>query len=218
MQKGVSRSEKFIRFVRNNVALLIIIACILAITAIVIGVSLKRDASVPVNVEDPTQQAEEEARKEAEKAALAEKKKFILPFTYTEVGMNYTDDSENLFVFNQTLDVWSAHRAVDLKGSSGSAVLAIRDGTVTETGFTYGYGNYVKVDHGDGIVATYASLGETLQVKAGDVVTKGAQLGVISQSASYEMADGEHLHLAMTLDGKAINPWNYIPLPDKTGE
>lgn len=211
---NAQRADKLVRFIRNNIALIIIIACILTITAIVIVVSVNRNTNVPAsneqgNTNNPPvavkpDEDEEQAR------LIAEAKKFILPIEYTSISMDYTDDKDNLFVFNSTLDMWLSHRAVDLVAPIESNVVSMRAGTVKETGFTYGYGNYVTVDHGDGIVATYSSLSDP-KVIAGQKLDKGTVIANPSDSAYYEFNDGAHVHISMTVNGKVVNPWDYMP-------
>ena len=70
-------------------------------------------------------------------------------------------------------------------------------------------GNVVKIDHGDNVVATYASLGDVEVVK-GQAVKKGDVIGEVSTTASYEFSDGAHLHLEVEVNGEAVNPTPYV--------
>lgn len=206
MQNTYKRGvDKFKTFVKQNLALIIIITCVLAITTIVIIAATS--GTVPVIDPDPDSDLDPSGN-DPDPIEL-EAKKFAFPLEYTAIGMDFTNDSDNMFVFNSTLKMWTAHKAVDFLAEEGAEVLAMRAGTVTEVGFTYGYGNYVKIDHGDEIVATYASLGET-SVAAGQDVEKGAVIGTASISASYEFKDGPHLHLEMKLNDVTVNPWDYL--------
>jgi len=212
MQNSYRRGfDKFKTFVKQNLALIIIIACVIAITTIVI-VAATGNNDVPVVTDDPTTEPTETEDPTIKPGANVDNtlKFFTTPVAnYTEIGMDYTNDSDNMFVFNGTLDMWMAHRAVDFLAEEGTQVRAMRSGTVTEVGFTYGYGNYIIIDHGDGILATYASLSEPM-VTAGQTVAKGAIIAEVSTSAAYEFDDGPHLHLSMQLNGVTVNPWDYI--------
>lgn len=212
MQNSYRRGfDKFKTFVKQNLALIIIIACVIAITTIVI-VAATSGNEVPVvtnnPIEDPTGVDDPTIKPGANVDNT--QKLFVTPVVnYTSIGMDYTNDSDNMFVFNGTLDMWMSHRAVDFLAEEGMQVRAMRSGTVTEVGFTYGYGNYIIIDHGDGILATYASLSEPM-VMAGQTVAKGAIIAEVSTSAANEFKDGPHLHLSMQVNGVTVNPWDYI--------
>lgn len=200
--------DKFKAFVKQNLALIIIIGCVLAITVIVIiaanvGPALPVDNNPDDNDPDPTDNPNDPAE--------IEKKLFQLPVKdYTTVSMDYTNEGDNIFVWNSTLELNMAHRAVDFVAEDGAEVCSMRAGTVSKVGYTYGYGYFVTVDHGDGISATYASLGDQVSVTEGQTLKKGDVIGVISTSASYEFKDGPHLHLEMRLNDTLVNPWDYL--------
>lgn len=208
-ENNVKKPSKFIRFVKNNLALLIIAMCIIAIVAIVIIASTRENE--PVEQQNPIvdNNPPSEGNNPTQDNPPKEVKTYILPLEVYTIGMSFTDDEDNLFVFNQTLDIWQSHRAVDFLAESGSVVKAIASGTVSETGSTYGYGNYVKIDHGDGVIATYASLGNVL-VKTGDEVAQGASIGEVSETASFEFADGAHLHFALEVNGEVTDPFTLL--------
>lgn len=204
-KKGI---DKFKAFVKQNLALIIIIGCVLAITVIVI-IAANVGPALPVVDPDPDPDPDPTGNPN-DPDAIA-KKLFQLPVAdYTTVGMDYTNDGDNMYVWNPTLEMAIAHKAVDFLAEDGAEVCAMRAGTVSSVGFTYGYGNYVTVDHGDGIVATYASLADDISVTAGQVLEKGDVIGKVSTSASYEFKDGPHLHLEMKLNGTVVNPWDYL--------
>ena len=83
------------------------------------------------------------------------------------------------------------------------------DGTVVDVAETYGMGNSITIDHGNGVVATYASL-SNVQVVKGQVVDKGEKIATVSTSASYEFVDGNHLHLEVKKDGVHVDPMPYV--------
>ena len=76
-------------------------------------------------------------------------------------------------------------------------------------GMEYSDGNIVKIDHGDNVVVTYASLSD-VKVTKGQTVSKGDQIGSVSTSAGYEFGDGAHLHLEVAKDGKSVDPMPYV--------
>ncbi|WP_340678312.1 M23 family metallopeptidase, partial [Paraglaciecola sp.] len=67
------------------------------------------------------------------------------------------------------------HKGVDFAGKEGDVVMATAAGVVTWADDRSGYGLLVEIDHGDGLVTRYGH-GKQLNVKIGDVVTKGQQI------------------------------------------
>ncbi len=105
------------------------------------------------------------------------------------------------------------HRGIDISGASasGSLVVAGASGTVTEAGWsTGGYGNYVVIDHGNGVETLYAHmLDNSLMVNEGDQVTKGQAIGRVGNTG---YSFGAHLHFEVRINGNRINPAPYLGL------
>ena len=207
---STNQTNKFTRFLRNNAALLLLVFCVVAISAVVIAVSVTGDdPNTPVGG-NPNDQIVGDTPVDDTPTPVIVKEKiyFSAPVAYQSVGMQYTSD-EVLFVFNPTLNQWATHNGVDLIAAENTPVTAMYDGTVVEVGESYGMGHYIKVDHGENVIATYASLAD-VQVVAGQVVSKGEKLGAVSTTASYEFADGAHLHLEITQNGEHVDPMAYV--------
>ena len=64
------------------------------------------------------------------------------------------------------------HDGVDLAAASGAPILAFGPGTVTKSGWYGGYGNYISIDHGGGLMSFYGHA-SALYVKQGAKVTAG---------------------------------------------
>lgn len=96
------------------------------------------------------------------------------------------------------------HSGTDLGTACGSPIYAASAGVVTQIGLLGTYGNWILIDHGDGVSTGYAHIrdGATL-VNTGDTVTAGQLIaGVGSTGAS----TGCHLHIEVRVDGGAVNP------------
>lgn len=105
----------------------------------------------------------------------------------------------------------SSHDGVDLSAPEGVAVLAVRSGTVAETGWDASDGNYVLLDHGDGLTTLYGCL-SVVSVEVGDTVVQGGVLGAVGQTGA---ATGPHLHLEAAQDGTLFDPLTWFPtLPE----
>jgi len=73
---------------------------------------------------------------------------------------------------------------ITITAQPGSEVCAIADGTVIRRGTNTEKGNYVRIDHGGGMVSCYYALG-TSPLKQGDGVTAGARVGTTLGSELY---------------------------------
>ncbi len=98
------------------------------------------------------------------------------------------------------------HFGADVGVGTGTAVGAFADGKVQETGYTWVYGNYMKVSHADGFVSFYAHLSK-IEVKTGKSVSRGDR---IAKSGNTGYSTGAHLHFELLKDGKRLNPFDYL--------
>ena len=215
---STKQPKKFTRFLRNNAALLLLVFCVLAIVAVVLAVTLTRDTGVipdgpVVNNPNEDDQPGNVTPGGDDKPNAPSKKKvqvfFASPIDYTSSGLDYTGAADHLFVFKSTLNEWSVHKALDLIATDGTEVTAMYDGTVIDAGYTYLKGYYVTIDHGENVVATYASIAD-LQVQKGAQVKQGDVLGYASTSAENEYHEGAHVHLEVTVNGKKVDPTPYV--------
>jgi len=111
------------------------------------------------------------------------------------------------------------HYGIDIAARAGTDVLAAGDGTVLEVGKDSVYGNYMIIDHGNGITTKYAHLQSKPLVAEGDDVCAGDVIGKVGSTGK---STGPHLHFELRINGSAHNPANYLPSPSnpygRTGE
>lgn len=100
------------------------------------------------------------------------------------------------------------HPGFDLAATTGTEVAAAAGGTVVHAGPAGTYGNLVTVRHDNGFETRYAHLSE-VDVKVGDVVQPGAQLGKVGTTG---YSTGPHLHFEIRHDGQPIDPAPLLPL------
>jgi LysM repeat protein len=99
------------------------------------------------------------------------------------------------------------HRGIDLAGNTGDPVFAADSGTVLWAGpNSWGYGNLVVLDHGNGWQTFYAHLSRIL-VRCGQQVLQGAHIGAIGSTGR---STGPHLHFETRLNGDLPNPLVYL--------
>ncbi len=100
------------------------------------------------------------------------------------------------------------HEGVDLNAWYGTPVKATKDGVVTFAGWRGGLGWTVEIKHEDGFVTVYGH-NSRLLVKTGAEVKAG---DVIARSGSTGRSTGPHVHYAILLNGKPVDPMKYIGL------
>lgn len=98
------------------------------------------------------------------------------------------------------------HAGIDISGVRDRTIKAADNGKVTEAGYHKGYGNYVMIDHDNGLKTLYAHL-SSISVKKGDVVRKGEKIGVMGNTGR---STGVHLHFEVIKNGRKVNPMNYL--------
>jgi len=132
--------------------------------------------------------------------------------SYTEVASN--EATVGLGEFNWptlgrvTQGFWSGHRALDIGAYAGAGVKAADSGRVViaKSGWNYGYGNYVVIDHGNGFVSLYGHL-NSIYVQAGENIFAGQQLGTVGNTGN---STGPHLHFEIRYRDALRNPFTYL--------
>ena len=96
------------------------------------------------------------------------------------------------------------HAGTDLAGGCGVPIYAARGGQVVYAGWNGGYGNFILINHGDGISTGYAHIatGKTF-VRYGEQVSTGTHIANVGSTGA---STGCHLHFEVRDGGKAINP------------
>ncbi len=96
------------------------------------------------------------------------------------------------------------HAGTDLAGGCGIPIYAARGGQVVYAGWNGGYGNFILINHGDGISTGYAHIatGKTF-VRYGEQVSTGTHIANVGSTGG---STGCHLHFEVREGGKAINP------------
>ncbi|UUR08379.1 M23 family metallopeptidase [Sphingomonas glaciei] len=94
------------------------------------------------------------------------------------------------------------HRGTDFASPAGTPVQAALEGRVMSAGWQGGYGQAVRIAHGDGSTTLYAHLSE-IDVSGGQTVPRGAVVGKVGSSG---LATGPHLHFEWQRGGATLRP------------
>jgi len=100
------------------------------------------------------------------------------------------------------------HNGTDFALSTGSEIYAADDGEVYCSSYCGGFGNIVKIDHGNGMQTYYAHCSQLLvspgqHVKAGELIALAGSTG---------NSTGPHLHFEVIINGTNMDPIDFLSL------
>jgi murein DD-endopeptidase MepM/ murein hydrolase activator NlpD len=99
------------------------------------------------------------------------------------------------------------HTGIDIAGKSGSPITPFMKGTVIDVEhLSWGYGNYVVIDHGNNITSLYGHMSQTAATK-GEQVVPGDVIGYEGQTG---WATGPHVHFQINVFGIPVNPRTFV--------
>ena len=94
------------------------------------------------------------------------------------------------------------HAGIDFAAAYGSPIYAATDGVVSYSGRHGGHGNYVRLEHGNGLATGYAHMSR-IAARYGQRVRQGQVIGYVGSSG---LSTGPHLHYELYRGGQTINP------------
>jgi murein DD-endopeptidase MepM/ murein hydrolase activator NlpD len=98
------------------------------------------------------------------------------------------------------------HNGMDFAYHINTPVLATAPGKVAFAGWRGGYGWLVEINHGLGLRTRYAHLRKIL-VKRGEKIDHRQKIGLLGTTGR---SNGPHVHYEILIDGKPVNPANFI--------
>lgn len=104
----------------------------------------------------------------------------------------------------------SYHNGIDIAASAGTPIIAARPGKVILKSYNSARGNYIKIDHGGGIVTLYQHA-KSFSVSSGTKVSAGQRVGSVGSTG---ISTGPHLHFEVQVNGTPKNPLNYVSTGD----
>lgn len=99
------------------------------------------------------------------------------------------------------------HKGTDIAAPQGTDIYAVADGTVTTATYSSSAGNYVMINHGNGVYTAYMHASK-LHCKVGDQVSQGE---TIAEVGSTGVSTGPHLHISFIVNGEYVDPEDYLP-------
>lgn len=163
--------------------------------------------STPTPTPTPSQETEAVEEPAQPTMAVSAPSFFVWPVS----GEVENDYSMTALQYNRTMQDWRTHDGLDIAAELGAQVKATTGGTVAAVYDDALYGTTVVIEHGAGLVSSYANLAVTPTVKVGDGVVAGQVIGSVGDTALCETGEVTHLHFAMALEGESVDPNEYLP-------
>lgn len=98
------------------------------------------------------------------------------------------------------------HEGVDIRDARGTRVKAPAAGTVIQSTFDGGYGNFIVLDHGNHFRTRYLHLQKSL-VRPGDSVKRGEVIGLVGNTGR---STGAHLHYEVSYRDRPLDPLKFM--------
>lgn len=105
-----------------------------------------------------------------------------------------------------TAGATSRHDGIDYGASTGTPVYASDSGTVITAQYNSARGNYIVINHGNGMQTWYQHL-SAMYVSVGQTVSRGQNIGAVGSTG---VVTGPHLHFEVHVNGTPVNPLNYL--------
>ena len=101
------------------------------------------------------------------------------------------------------------HSGMDMAAPKGTKIYAAYDGEVAWSYYSSSAGNWVGIDHGNGIYTVYMHMSKRL-VSEGQMVKKGDVIGLVGSTGR---STGNHLHFGVRKNGKYVDPLDWVSIP-----
>jgi murein DD-endopeptidase MepM/ murein hydrolase activator NlpD len=137
----------------------------------------------------------------AARAAKLPPKDMILPVAQAHITSSFKSSR-----LHPILDIFRAHKGVDLAAERGSPIVAPAAGRVKSVGWRIGYGITVELEHSGNVETLFAHCEKAL-VKEGDHVNAG---DVIARVGSTGLATGPHVHFEVHRFGQQVDPIKFL--------
>jgi len=97
------------------------------------------------------------------------------------------------------------HEGIDIGVPCGTPIHAAASGTVIYSGWMDGYGNFVVIDHGNGLATAYGH--QSAIYVSGGSVSQGQVIGAVGSTGN---STGCHLHFEVRVNGNPVDPLGYL--------
>ncbi|MDR2546036.1 MAG: peptidoglycan DD-metalloendopeptidase family protein [Lachnospiraceae bacterium] len=127
------------------------------------------------------------------------------PFTWpVPSSRRITDDYGNRI--HPILKVPQFHNGIDIPAPTGATIVSAHAGVVVAAAYNATMGNYIMINHGDGVFTIYMHASQ-LFVSEGAEVSAGQRIAAVGSTGR---STGPHLHFSVRVSGAYVNPWGYF--------
>jgi murein DD-endopeptidase MepM/ murein hydrolase activator NlpD len=155
-------------------------------------------------------QAEEEARREAERRARQLAGEPVAPISGAPGSVMWPVSGpitsgfgmRNHPVFGRFI----MHAGIDIAAAQGTTIAAAAAGHVILAQYAGNCGNMITIDHGGGMATNYCHLSQIF-VGVGQDVARGQAIGAVGMTGD---ATGPHLHFEVRINGRPVDPLGYL--------
>jgi murein DD-endopeptidase MepM/ murein hydrolase activator NlpD len=137
---------------------------------------------------------------EQQPASLSKKKSGYRDLLFPPIRNGYITD---------TFDLERNHLAVDIVSYKNASVKSTSDGVVVLSSWTPETGNVLVLQHANNLISVYKHNSTLLKIQ-GDYVKAGEVIALIGNSG--ELSSGPHLHFELWLNGRPVNPLDFVSL------
>ncbi len=120
--------------------------------------------------------------------------------------------SPTIQVYNKSTADYRVHPGIDIVAKANAPVYAVADGTVSGVWVDDRMGQCVSIAHSSSVETVYKNLSRHLSygISEGEDVVAGQRIGTVGETAIMEVADEPHLHFEILIDGKSVDPLEYL--------
>ena len=233
------KNSKTINFIKKNVYYFVFIVCLAVLSVITIALvvtsnnnSLNGGSTIEKPSEDNSNNGNnsgsqnqgngnkpnDENQGNDNQGGNEEEQKPVVSVIVFDIPVNGTIIKDYVsagVVYNQTLNLYSGHKAIDFAADEGTTVKAVYQGTVENIVSSKLEGTTLTIDHGNGLKSVYNSIEVDESVTIGMQVEKGDVIGTVSTNNKLEYLDGAHLHFEVLENGEKIDPYKYLLTEEK---
>ena len=144
------------------------------------------------------------------------RQEFESNLSFSEI-IRSTDSDQNLLlmspvssgVVSSFYDPSKSHYGIDITCKEEEPIKSVLDGTVLMSSWTKDSGYVISIIHPNNLISVYKHNSKVF-VEPGQIVKTGDVISIIGNTG--ELSTGPHLHFELWLNGKSINPSEFISL------
>ena len=201
--------EKVLNFLKTNAYYFAFILCLGALAGITVALVVAGNSNSlqtgGEQIETPSEGTENPSETPSETPTVT-----VIEFIMPVNGATVIKDYSTSVVYNQTLGLYSGHKAIDFGAQEGATVVCVYEGVVESITTSKVDGVTVTVNHGNGLKTVYNSIEVREDLLEGMTLLKGDIIGEVSTSNKTESLDGAHLHFEVIENGEKIDPERYL--------